>query len=39
MRNYEKDVMIFSFVKFVKNDIWGKEQKQFVWNQYQVNTI
>jgi len=31
--------MIFSFVKVVKNNIWGKEQKEFQWFQYEVNTI
>lgn len=39
MRNYEKSSMIFSFVKVVKNNIWGKQQKEFQWSQYEANNI
>ena len=39
MRNYEKNLIIFSFVKLVKNKFIGKEQKEFKWNQYECNKI
>ena len=39
MRNYEKNLIIFSFVKLVKNNFFGKEQKEFKWNQYESNKI
>ena len=39
MRNYVKHEIILSFIKVEKEMIWGKEQKEFRWNQYKTNSI